>query len=124
MDIRDCREIAGSLWCHKKFSNQVMDINAAEAIAWIIYTVAVKNSEEGLPESNDLDWEFDGDGEWMARSRFHDDGQHFCWIINVTDGGFFSINRSTTELLPKKDIGLDNYACLQDAKDYCQSQEE
>lgn len=47
-----------------------------------------------------MNWYYDGDGQWSANSAFHDGGSGFTWVVSITEEGKFTIENSTSELLP------------------------
>lgn len=52
--------------------------------------------------NNNLIWSYVDDGRWEAYSIFQDDGNPFVWVITVTESGYFTLNQSDAEVLPKE----------------------
>ena len=62
-------------------------------------------------------WTFVSDlMEWELQSKLHDQGNHFCWRITMTDEGLFDLKESDNELC--KNVKL--FDTLASAKVFCE----
>lgn len=82
-------------------------------------TAEVIKIREQLYGPKVLYWTFDGEGQWEATSRYHDDGIHFIYRIGVCDDGSFDVSESDPEMLGRNKKP-NCFPTLLEAQHYCE----